>query len=100
MPGETAGAWLLADFEEHFHWWVDQESPSQHLRVTLLSWILSRHEDPYQGVRRQRGFENLWFGAVPGTDHGDFQVVACSYFIAESEHAVICNSISTLSRPV
>lgn len=100
MPDDHSGAWVLADFEQHFDWWTDLESPSQLLRFAVLTWILSRHEDPYQGVRRQAGFENLWSGTVPGTDHGEFQVVACSYFIAESHRAVICNSISTLSRPV
>ncbi len=100
MPDDQSGRWILADFERHFDEWVEQEAPSQDLRLAVLTWTLTRHEDPYQGVRRQLGFDNLWFGPVPGTDHGDFQVVACSYFIVETEHAVICNSISTLSRPV
>ena len=41
------------------------------LRFLVTEWILTRAADPYQGVRREAGFDNLWFGAVPRSGHGD-----------------------------
>lgn len=37
-----------------------------------------------QGVRREAGFDNLWFGAVPDSEDGKGRVVACSYWIVEA----------------
>lgn len=70
-----------------------------HLRWAALAWIMNRHVDPYQGVRRDSEWENLWFGPIPGTIH-DGQVVCCSYWIEEQTHTVRCNLFSTLSTPV
>lgn len=56
-------------------------------------------DDPYRNVRRGPDFQNLWFGAVPNTMNSDGQVVTCSYWILEGEHAVRCDSIVTLSPP-
>ena len=46
--------------------WVDLEGPPEWLRLLVLNWLLSRIDDPYEGLRRQPDFENLWFGLVPG----------------------------------
>ena len=57
------------------------------MRFTVTEWILTRYDDPYEGVRREEGFPNLWFGIVVRT--GDAAVV-CSYWIEESRHVVRC----------
>ena len=62
------------------------------------AWILSRFDDPYQGMRREPGFDNLWYGPVPGTLRGGEQVT-CSYMIVESGRVVYGKSIATLSLP-
>ena len=36
-------------------------------------WLMSRLEDPYQGVTRADGFDNLWYGTVPGSAHGTYE---------------------------
>jgi hypothetical protein len=64
-----------------------------------LSWLFTRLEDPYVGVRREPTFDNLWFGAVPGSIRAG-TVVACSYWIFESSRTVRCDSIATLSLPL
>jgi hypothetical protein len=61
--------------------------------------VLSRFDDPYQGVHREPGFENLWYGAVPETRHDGDQVVVCSYWIEERTRTVRCDSIATLGLP-
>ena len=45
--------WTLVGFGETFDAWVAQESPSKDLQRTVGEWIVSRYEDPYQGVQRQ-----------------------------------------------
>ena len=59
----------------------------------------SRHDDPYVGVSREPGLENLWFGEVPRTRHPPDGAVACSYWIYAKRHTVTCNSIATLTLP-
>jgi hypothetical protein len=94
----TAG-WNLSDFEDHLDRWIRQESPTEDLRVAVAHWLLSRIEDPYQGMRREPdGHPNLWFGMIPGTRHGN-QAVYCSFLIFEQTGTVRCNSIATLSWP-
>jgi hypothetical protein len=61
---------------------------------------LSRADDPYQGVKRERGYDNLWYGVVPNSLHGDNMIVLCSYWVYESRHAVRCDQIATLNYPV
>lgn len=91
--------WTLARFGECFDRWVAQDRPSQDLRLVVTDWLLSRFDDPYQGVRREEGFENLWYATVPGSLHGDTQAVLCAYWIQERQHTVVCESIATLSLP-
>lgn len=98
MPKRDAG-WNLAGFEEHLERWIQQESPSEDVRFAVASWLLSRIEDPYHGMRREpEGHPNLWFGMVPGTLQGH-EAVYCSYLIFERTGTVRCNSVTTLSWP-
>ncbi len=61
---------------------------------------MTRYENPYQGFHRERGFRNLWFGAVPGSNDASGTVVACAYWIEESIHTVRCYSFATLRLPL
>lgn len=92
--------WSLENFTDHLDIWKNRESPSQDLVLHVTAWVLSRLEDPYQGVRRESGFPNLWYGPVPGSDDGNRTVVVCSYTIEESRRAVCCMGFATLSRPI
>lgn len=97
-PGRPV--WDLVNFDERFQDWVDREDPIDPLRTTVLSSIFTRFDDPYVGVRREPGFDNLWFGRIPGTEHGESSVVVWSYFVEERTHSVVCSSIATLNEPV
>lgn len=92
-------AWTLVGFETQLDAWIAIEQPSQDLVLAVLSWLVGRRDDPYQGVRRQQDMPNLWFGTVPGTDEAG-TVVTCSYFVEESTRRVQCVVIGTLMRPV
>lgn len=97
-PG--SGPFELVRFLEAFDEWIDLEAPASDLRVSVLDWIFTRAEQPYEGVRRQEGFDNLWFGAVPGTVDSSARVVVCSYWIQEAEHRVRCDRFATLRYPI
>jgi hypothetical protein len=92
--------WQLRAFLERLDDWAQREYPSDELRRLVTAWILSRYDDPYQGVRREPGFDNLWFGKIPGSHRsGDGTVVTCSYFINEATHTVQCDNFGTLNLP-
>jgi hypothetical protein len=91
--------WKLDDFLVALDRWVEIEKIADDTALLVLDWVMGRHEDPYQGMRRVDGFDNLWFGRVPGTEDGRGQAVACSYWIVESERRVRCDSFATLSLP-
>lgn len=91
--------WRLVGGEERLDEWVDLEGPADWLRVLVLNWLLSRVDDPYDGLRRQPDFDNLWFGVVPGSLHSA-QVIACSLWVFEHSHSVRCDRIATLDWPV
>lgn len=93
-------AWTLVGFLDRLDAWAERESPSQDLRNVVTEWILTRYDDPYQGMRREKGFPNLWFGTVPNTADGAGNVVVCSYWIEESRRVVRCDSFATLSQPL
>jgi hypothetical protein len=97
---EGPGSWQLENFLECLDRWAEHETAGQDVRLVVTAWILSRFEDPYQGVRREPGFENLWFGPVPATLDGAGQVVACAYWIYEATRTVRCDSFATLSHPL
>jgi hypothetical protein len=93
-------AWTLEGFGEGLDRWAESEDPNADLRLVVTSWVLSRFDDPYQGVRRERGFSNLWFGVVPNTLHDGGKVVVCSYWVKEAEHIVRCDNFGTLNLPI
>lgn len=91
--------WRLARIEERFEEWVGLEQPADWQRVLVLNWLLGRIDDPYEGLRGEPGFDNLWFGVVPDSLSENGTVVACSFWIEEQAHVVRCDRISTLSWP-
>lgn len=92
--------WVLDKFLERFDAWVEREAPTDDLRVIVMDWILTRDDDPYQGVRREEGIPNLWFGRIPNSHDGSGHVVVCSYWIKESSRTVCCDNFGTLSLPL
>jgi len=70
---------VLIGFDVRFDAWTELEGPSDDLRLIVMAWVHGRFDDPYQGARREDGFENLWFGHVPGSEDGEGHVVTCSY---------------------
>lgn len=91
--------WKLAGFEAKLDASIALETPDEDVRYIVTEWILTRFSDPYQGVRREPGFPNLWFGAVPESARAG-RVVVCSYWLVESERRVSCNSFGTLRLPL
>lgn len=92
--------WRLENFPECFDAWAERESPTDDLRFIVMDWILTRGDDPYQGVRREEGFPNLWFGRIPNSHDGSGRVVVCIYRIEESSRTVRCDHFGTLSLPL
>jgi hypothetical protein len=92
--------WNLAEFTEQLDAWVERESPPDDLVLIVLTWIMSRGDDPYRGVRREPRFPNLWFGPVPNSDAGTARVVTCSYWIIESTRTVRCDNFGVLGMPI
>ena len=99
VPSPPSGSWHLVGFEEAVDRWVDREKPTIDLQFVVGEWILSRFDDPYEGMQREPAFANLWYGAIPETEFQG-QVVVCSYFVEEREHRVSCDSFATLSLPI
>lgn len=93
-------AWSLIDFGERIDSWILAEDPADDLRLLVTAWVVTRFDDPYQGMRREPGFDNLWFGAIPETLHRNGMVVCGSYWILEADHTVRCDQFATLALPV
>lgn len=91
--------WQLEGFLETLDAWADREDVGVDLRFVVTEWILTRVDDPYQGVRREPGFPDFWSGVVPGSHDGDGHVVLCSYWVEESRRAVRCDNFGLLSWP-
>lgn len=68
--------------------------------IVVTTWIQSRMDDPFKRVQRVEGFEDLWFGAIAGSDDGAGQVVTCSYWIDVANRTVRCDLFSTSTWPV
>lgn len=98
MP-DRSFAWELREFGHHLDAWKERDQPSQDLVFHVTRWVFTRGDDPFRGMQREAGFDNLWYGPVPGSYHKG-AVVLCSYFILVQEHAVRCDSFATLNRPV
>lgn len=98
----TERSWQLEGFEQQFDLWAAREDllSNQDLRLIVLSWAHSRMDDPYRDVSRDPQVDNLWFGAIPGTDMPGWRVATGSYFIFESRRLVRCNSFAILTRPI
>jgi len=96
----TSAAWTLAAFEQRLDLWVVQEQPDDPLRTLVTAWILLRFDDPYEGVVREPGFANLWYGAIPGSLHNSDHVIVCAYWIMEGSRTVVCESFASLSLPL
>jgi hypothetical protein len=92
--------WTLHNFEVCLDAWIELERPSDDLRLLVTSWVLTRFDDSYVGVRREPGFDNLWFGAVPGSVHDEGRVAVCSYWVHELQRTVRCDSVATLNLPI
>jgi hypothetical protein len=93
-------SWKLEGFLERLDAWIEREAPSSDLVSVVYAWVMSRYEDPYQGMRRETGFPNLWYGAIPSTNTKEGTVVVCSHWIEESTKTVRCDSFATLSLPL
>lgn len=96
----NAEPWTLRGFDDHIVSWIDSESPPPEVVDRVVRWIEARAVQPYVGVKREPGFPNLWSGEIPGTVHAGHNVAFCSYWIAEIEHEVRCDQVSTLPWPV
>jgi hypothetical protein len=92
--------WALENLESCLDAWIELEQPSDDLRILVTAWVLTRFDDPYADVRREPSFDNLWFGAVPGSVHGQGCVVVCSYWVHEGQRTVRCDSVATLNLPI
>ena len=100
MPGSPPTRWRLDGFDERYQEWLDQEHPDHSLGTLVLNWLFTRMEDPYEGVTRESGFPNLWWGGVPFSGHGDDQVVVVVYWVNESTHSLRCDRIASLTWPL
>ncbi len=97
MTGDEP-AWAIAGLVEALNSWAQRESPGPDLRRTVARWAFNQHEDPYQGVSRQPGFPNLYFGEVPGT-RAEGAAVSCTYWIEAATHTVKWDNFTTLNLP-
>lgn len=97
MPADEG--WRLDRFEVELDAWADREGVPPDLLLPILAWIVGRVDDPYLGVQRAQGFENLWHGSVPDTfDPLSGRLVTCSYWIEEHTKSVRCDNFG-LQRP-
>ena len=92
--------YILDNFLEKLDEWDGEFSPGNDLRRAVLLWLLTLAEHPFEGVKRAEGLENLWYRAVPKTEHGEGHVVVCSYWIFESQRLLRCDSFATLGLPI
>jgi hypothetical protein len=93
------GFWRLENFDVRLDAWIANESPDEDLRIIVTEWVIGRFDNPYTDVSREAEFPNLWFGAIPDSQHGD-RVVVCSYWVLEDERLVRCDQIASLRRPL
>lgn len=98
--GETSKPWKLELFPEKLDRWIELCSPSSELRRIVRTWVLTRFDSPYRGMKQATGFTNLWSGKVPRSEDGQGNAVQCCCYIEELTHTVICESFATLSEPI
>ncbi len=93
--------WRLIDVDDRLDEWIERESPNQDLIIAVTAWTLSRMEDPYESLRRDPGFANLWFGKVPRTYDPDTRTaIACTLFVDEQSHEVKIDRFARLGVPI
>jgi hypothetical protein len=103
-PGPHGG-WNLTNLDVHLELWQQICDPPQDVRLIVAEWLMSRLEDPYEGMRHEdvntdgQGHPNLWSGVVPGT-HRDGTVVLVSVLVFEQIGTVRFESIMTLGWPI
>lgn len=97
---EERRPWVLEGFLDRLDAWISLESPDQDIILVVSAWILTRYDDPYQGMRREPGFPNLWYGKVPLTTDRSGRAVVCAYFVEERRRALRCDSFATLNLPL
>jgi hypothetical protein len=73
--------WQLLGTEDCLDRWHDREKPSPDLAFLVAEWLVSKMDDPHQGMRRVPDFPDLWFGK-------------------EATRTVHLRSIATLSKPI
>jgi hypothetical protein len=93
-------AWLALGFDDPVKHWVREYAPRLAVIRNVRDWIRSREVDPFAGVRIVPGFDDLFFGIVPGTMGDDGWVVTCSYWVIRADSVVRCDVLSTASWPV
>lgn len=94
------GRWEFRNFIECLDQWVTERQPDDDLRLIVTQWVMARHDDPYEGVRRAEGIPNLWFARIRDTYRPDGTMVTCTYWIFEEERIVRCDRIQPLSLPI
>jgi hypothetical protein len=92
--------WRLTRFEEHLDRWADIDQPDEDDRLVVANWVMTRHDNPYQGARREPVHPNLWFARIPGTVDKDGTIVVCAYYIFEQAKIIRCDSIMRLGLPL
>lgn len=55
----NAGPWALANFADVMELWIERDGPIPRIVMNVGEWVMSRSDDPYEGVRREAGFPNL-----------------------------------------
>jgi hypothetical protein len=97
----TAGElrWATEGFLDQIDAWARRGSPHPDLLLIVLPWVMERSEYPYRGVRREPGFDNLWFGGIAGSEDAEGRIVVCSYWVFDELRLLRCNSVATLSAP-
>ncbi|MGH3938157.1 MAG: hypothetical protein ACRDTG_05915 [Pseudonocardiaceae bacterium] len=91
--------WKLDQFSERLDVWIEVCDPSPRLRRVVRTWVLTRFDNPYEGVRQAPGFDNLWSGKVPNSEDGIGNAVLCAYFIETATHTLRCDQFATLREP-
>lgn len=94
-------SWTLQNTEDALDRWIALDDPPQDLRIHVLTWMLSRVDNPYRGLRRTPGFTNVWFGPVPETlDETASTVLTVTLLIDEPTRVVRFDGIVMLSWPL
>ena len=92
--------WKLELFVEKLDMLLTYEDVSTDLRFLILEWAFTRGDDPFAGVQREPGNDNLWHGTIPRSWDGKGHVIHCSYWVYVASNTVVCNSYGLLSWPV